>query len=288
MMIQRLASSLLAVLLAGALGSCGNRSNLESDQQKLDSLLQQDSMREQMNEFVHIFPSQIKVARLFKNAGLKYQASDLVPTESANHLVKEDEKAFAMGFFGVDMVYSALNNHTQEAMTYLRISSKIAEDLGLAAVYAEKDYVRKFESNLNNQDTLESLIRDLFAETDAFLKDNQKLDMTLLTFAGGWTESVYLAARYAQATNNQAIVQLIGEQLVSLEPLIGLVESVKMPAGTEKLIAELKEVQAAIKAGIKTEETDSDPMVMEMDKDKIQVLITKIEVLRSRIAKQVK
>jgi len=279
---------IIALVLAVWFGSCGNRSGMESDQQKLDSILHMDTMREQMNEFAHIFPSQLKVARLFKNAGLRYQAADLIPAEAAKHLVSQDEKALAMGFYGVDMVYSALSDHTQEAMTNLRISSSMAEDLGLAAVFAEKDYVRKFEANLNNQDTLESLIRDLFAETDAFLKDNDKLDLTLLTFAGGWTESVYLAARYVQATNNQAIVQLIGEQLVSLEPLIELLQPVKLPTGSDKLVAELKEVRTAIRAGIKKEETDTDPMVMEMDAEKINALISKVEVLRARVLKPVK
>jgi hypothetical protein len=91
-----------------------------------------------------------------------------------------------------------------------------------------------------------------------------------------------------QATNNQAIVQLIGEQLVSLEPLIELLQPVKLPTGSDKLVAELKEVRTAIRAGIKKEETDTDPMVMEMDAEKINALISKVEVLRARVLKPVK
>ena len=173
--------------------SCNqNKNQTDADTQTVDSLLKQDTIREQIQQFVHIFPSQLKVARLFKNAGLKYQAAELVPVGASSQLVSQEEKSLAMGIYGVDMVYSAMNNQTQAAMNNLKVSRDLANDLGLESIYSTNDYVKKFEENLNNQDSLEQIIRDLFAETDAFLKDNNQLDITLFTFAGGWTESVFL------------------------------------------------------------------------------------------------
>jgi len=183
------------------------------------------------------------------------------------------------------MVYSAMNNQTQTAMGCLKISKDLAKDLGLEGIYESNNYIKKFESNLNNQDSLELIIRDLFAETDAFLKDNNKLDLTLLTFAGGWTESVYLASTYALSTKNKGIIQLIGDQLVSLDPLIDLLKKTNGTAINTQLITELNDVRTAIKAGIVKEETEQEPMVIQMDDEKIKNLIAKLDVIRNRISK---
>lgn len=286
--MKKLIHSILIPVIAGSLVfSCGNKGeNANTEAQEVDSILKQDTIKEQIHQFVHIFPSQIKVARLFKNAGLPYQATTLIPVEASSQLVEKEEKALAMGFYGVDMVYSAMSNQTQTAMGCLKISKDLAKDLGLEGIYETNNYVKKFESNLNNQDSLELIIRDLFAETDAFLKDNNKLDLTLLTFAGGWTESVYLASTYALSTKNKGIVQLIGDQLVSLDPLIQLLNETKgTSAANEQLISELQDVRTAIKAGIVKEETDQEPMVIQMDDTKIKTLIAKLDVIRNRISK---
>jgi hypothetical protein len=273
----------LALLLA----SCNNsRNQVENDSRAVDSLLRQDTIREQIQQFVHIFPSQLKVARLFKNAGLKYQATELVSPESVSKLVTKEEKALAMGIYGVDMVYSSMNNQTQSAMTNLKVSRDLAKDLGLEAVYSTNDYVRKFESNLNNQDSLEVIIRDLFAETDAFLKDNNQLDITLFTFAGGWTESVYLAAVYARITKNKGIVQLIGDQLVSLDPLIELLKETKSDMDKRPLISELETIRKTIRSAIVKEETDTEPMIIEMDETKIKELISNLNVIRGKVSRE--
>jgi hypothetical protein len=282
-------SGIIQLLLLSSISigffACGTRNSLETETKNLDSLLQHDTLKEQIQEFVHIFPSQVKVARLFKNAGLKYQSTELAPPACAEKLTTKQEKALALGILGVDMVYSAMNNQTQLAMTNMKISRNLATDLGLESVYAEQDYVRKFEQNLGNQDTLEALIKDLFAETDAFLKDNKKLDLNLLSFAGGWTESVYLASTYAYATKNKGIVQLIGDQLISLDPLIQLFKENKKEANNDDLVKELDGVRNAIRAGIVTEETDTEPMVIEMDDKKLENLISSLQIIRNRIIK---
>ena len=59
----------------------------------------------------------------------------------------------------------------------LKVSKGLSQQLGLESVYESNKYVEKFEANLNNIDSLSVIIGDLFGETDAFLKDNDKLDV---------------------------------------------------------------------------------------------------------------
>ena len=274
---------LLPVFLV-LLASCGGsqETNTEADAKGEDSLMM-DSMRTQVNEFVHIFPSHLKVARLFKNAGLKYEGSYLLTSSLADKLMTTQDKAFGLGFFGVDMAYTAINNQTQASINFLKVSKSLSQQLGLESVYESNHYLQKFEANLNNVDTLEAIIRDLFAESDAFLKDNDKLDVTLLTFAGGWTESVYLAASYARSTKNQAIVEIIGDQLVSLDPLIRLLGENQKNFDNKVLIKQLTETKKILESGIVKPETETEPMIFQLTEKQLDELIAKLKEIRSKV-----
>ncbi|HPI11599.1 MAG TPA: hypothetical protein PLK63_11200 [Catalimonadaceae bacterium] len=274
---------LLPVFLV-LLASCGGsqETNTEADAKGEDSLMM-DSMRTQVKEFVHIFPSHLKVARLFKNAGLKYEGSYLLTSSQADKLMTTQDKAFGLGFFGVDMAYTAINNQTQASINFLKVSKSLSQQLGLESVYESNHYLQKFEANLNNVDTLEAIIRDLFAESDAFLKDNDKLDVTLLTFAGGWTESVYLAASYARSTKNQAIVEIIGDQLVSLDPLIRLLGENQKNFDNKALIKQLTETKKILESGIVKPETETEPMIFQLTEKQLDELIAKLKEIRSKV-----
>jgi hypothetical protein len=266
------------------LAGCGGTKEPASDTAvKSEDSLFMDTVREQVKEFVHIFPSHLKVARLFKNAGLKYESSYLLDPTYSGNLVTNQDKAFGLGFYGVDMAYTAINNQTQSSINYLKISKSLSKELGLESVYESNNYLKKFEANLNNPDSLEDIIRDLFSETDAFLKDNNKLDVTLLTFAGGWTESVYLAASYAKTTKNQAIVEIIGDQMVSLTPLIRLLGENQKNYDASALIKQLEETKKLLETGIVKEETETEPMLFQMSEKQLDALLTKLKEIRSKI-----
>lgn len=274
---------LLPVFLV-LLASCGGsqETSTEADTKGEDSLMM-DSMRTQVKEFVHIFPSHLKVARLFKNAGLKYEGSYLLNSSQADKLMTTQDKAFGLGFFGVDMAYTAINNQTQASINFLKVSKTLSQQLGLESVYESNRYLQKFEANLNNVDTLEAIIRDLFAESDAFLKDNDKVDITLLTFAGGWTESVYLAASYARSTKNQAIVEIIGDQLVSLDPLIRLLGENQKNFDNKALIKQLNDTKKILESGIVKPETETEPMIFQLTEKQLDELIAKLKEIRSKV-----
>lgn len=284
-MNRSIRSGLLFLLLAGVVLSCSEKKPDQGgaqDSLAVDSMWK-DSKKEKVNQFVHIFPSHLRVARIFKNGGLKYEAEYLLPTGQATKLLTAEDQALGLGFFGVDMAYTAINNQTQTSISYLKVSRDLSRQLGLESVYESNAYLDKFQKNINSMDSLEAIIRDLFSETDAFLKDNDKFDLTLLTFAGGWTESVYIAASYARKTHSQAIIEAIGDQMVSLGPLIQLLSELPEGSRPEKLLTQLREIQDILKAGIVKAETDTTPMVYQLTDAQLDQLITKVKEIRSKI-----
>lgn len=282
-MINSLKSQLLGCLLLFSM-ACGSSNETATESENLaDSLQLADTVKSQLKEFVHIFPSHLKVAMMFKNAGLKYDPGLLLPIENNAKFVTTYDQSFALGFYGVDMAYSAINNQTQTAINLLKISKGLSQKLGLESVYESNRYVEKFESNLNNVDTLASIISDLFLESDSYLKDNDKLDVMLLTFAGGWTESVYLASSLAKSSQNKAIIELVGDQLISLDPLIKLLGENQKNFDFNPLIKQLTEVQTILKSGIIKPETETEPMVFDLKDKNLDELIVKLKEIRTRV-----
>jgi len=273
----------IPVLFFLMLGCSSNKEpSLESDNLADDSM-RLDSVKSQVKEFIHIFPSHLKVALMFKNAGLKYDPGLLISSGNSSKLITNYDRALGLGFYGVDMAYSAINNQTQSSINLLKISKSLSQELGLESVYESNKYIEKFEANLNNVDSLSDLISDLFSESDAFLKDNNKLDITLLTFAGGWTETVYLAASLAKTTKNKAIIELVGDQLVSLNPLVKLLGENQENFDFSTLIKQLTEAREILESGIVTPETETEPMVFELTDKKLDQLINKLKEIRSKV-----
>jgi hypothetical protein len=268
------------ILLMGCSGQTEKQP--ESEIMEEDSAMM-DSVKTQINKFVHIFPSHLKVALMFKNAGLKYDNSLLINPANSQKLVTTYDRALGLGMYGVDIAYTAINNQTQTSINILKVSKSLSQQLGLESVYESNKYVERFEANLNNVDSLSTIIGDLFGETDAFLKDNDKLDVTLLTFAGGWTESVFIAASLAKTTKNKAIIELVGDQLVSLNPLIKLLGENQKNFDFKPLIKQLNETKSILESGIVTPETETEPMVFDLDDKKLEELIKKLKEIRSKI-----
>ncbi len=277
--ILKLAPFLLIFLVA-----CGGQTEKQSESEAMqeDSAMM-DTVKTQINKFVHIFPSHLKVALMFKNAGLKFDNSLLLNTANSGKLMNTYDRALGLGIYGVDMAYTAINNQTQTSINILKVTKSLSQQLGLESIYESNKYVEKFESNLNNADSVSTIIGDLFAETDAFLKDNDKLDVTLVSFAGGWTESVYIAASLAKSNKNKAIVEMVGDQLVSLNPLIKLLGENQKNFDFKPLIKQLNEAKAILESGIVKPETETEPMVFEMDDKKLDELIKKLKEIRSKV-----
>lgn len=281
-MIKNLSIRLLPAILVFAF-SCGSANETTTETENFADSLPMDSVKTRLKEFIHIFPSHLKVAMMFKNAGLKYDPLLLLPVENHIKYVTTYDRSFALGFYGVDMAYSAINNQTQTSISLLKISKGLSQKLGLEGVYESNRYVEKFESNLNNVDTLASIISDLFSESDAFLKDNDKLDVMLLTFSGGWVESVYLASSLAKSSKNKAIIELVGDQLISLNPLIKLLGENQKNYDFNPLIKQLNEVKSILESGIIKAETDTEPMVFELNEKQLDQLLSKLIEIRSKV-----
>lgn len=197
---------------------------------------------------VFSIPSPIQTAFLLKEVGTTYQSSLLNSTDKATSYITTQGKALNLGIYGADLGYATIYDQSQEAISYMAVSKRLTSELGISGLY-DKEQLKRFESNIGNQDSLLALVSDAFKSADKYLKNNQQSDLSVLILAGGWVETLHFATNLAKSTDNQAIKNRIGEQKITIKNLINLLLPYNEGPEVADLVNQLNELKD-IYAGI--------------------------------------
>jgi hypothetical protein len=223
--------------------SCSNNNNNDSEVVAGSDTLQNKTKNTKAQEVFYSIPSPIETISLLKAAGAKYNASYLNPIENVSKYTSVTSKALNLGTYGSDLSFTSMFDQTQESMLYLRCANKLAAGLGINGAFNETT-ANRLESNVQNRDSLLAIISDSYWTTDAYLKDNGQPGVSALIVAGGWVEGLYIGTQIANVTQNKDIITRIGEQKLSLDNLIALLESYKADnAGITAVLNSLNELR---------------------------------------------
>lgn len=185
---------------------------------------------ESAEKVFYSMPSPVETSVLLKKAGANYDKDMLNPVENKDKYSTNYSKALNLGVYGADLSFTTIFDKTQEAMLYLTCTKSLAEGLGISQVFTE-DVVSRMEVNMSNRDSLLRIISDSYWEADAYLKENDRANVSALIIAGGWIEGLYVATKVEEslrkANKNQVIIERIAEQKMSLDNLISLLDSYK-------------------------------------------------------------
>jgi hypothetical protein len=210
-------------LLGTACGSSSNEENVTGNDTASNVSMEKDTKAQ--NVFYSI-PSPIETTSLLKAAGAKYNASYLNPVENVSKYSSAAARALNLGIYGSDLSFTSIFDQTQESMLYLRCTNKLSTSLGISGAFDDKTTSR-IEANLEDRDSLLTIISDSYWTADSYLKENGQPGVSALIIAGGWIEGLYIATQIAKATNNEDIATRIGEQKLSLDNLVALLDSYK-------------------------------------------------------------
>ena len=162
-------------LLAGLvlLSACGGGEPTGQDTLNVpsteDSTAQAERMRKTRNIFYNI-PSPMETAALLKKAN-----------------TAQDERLYD----------ASVNNQTQESMFFTSCAKKLADRLGVSNAFDDAT-LERMEKNMNNRDSLLSIISETYWTVDAYLKENERDNISALMIAGGWVEGLYIATQVSR------------------------------------------------------------------------------------------
>lgn len=192
-------------------------------------------------------PSPIQTAMLIQKSGVSYNKEILNLSNKANTYSNDYSKALNLGIYGADLGYVSMYNQTQDAIGYLAAVKQLADKLGVSGAF-DVATMKRIETNIANKDSMLMLVGIAYRASDAYLKSNQRTEISSLILTGGWIESMHFSISAYKQKKSDEIKYRIAEQKQALESITKLLASHNMPDASilARQLAELLKIYEGI------------------------------------------
>ena len=261
----------LAVIILFSISACKNQRSSKSGMEdtipgKVES---KDAVIREITDYP--LPTSFEVTTLLVEAGASYILDLCNYVENVDKYINLKSKALNLGVYGADLSYAATYRQTQETMQYLNASAKLIDELQIGSF--DEKMVQSVEANVDNVDSLITLISDSFYRTYEYLTDNEQDELSILVMAGSWIEALYITSQISIiSAQNDKIVQIINEQSTTLDKLLEIME----PVAESEMSSDIFNDLLALQEIYRSAEGD-------LSGDSLEVLILQIEKLRAKI-----
>lgn len=183
-------------------------------------------------------PSPYHLTMMIKEAGTRFNESLLNSVDNNQNYTSLYKKCVNLGVYGADLAYMNIYGQSPLIVNQFSVIKNIANDLDLTSAF-NKSLVERVENNVDNTDSLLRIMSNTYRDVDVYLKESQRQREGALVLAGGWIEAMYIMTQLVKDTNNDKLVQRIGESKQPLENLIKILSP---------YYAELDEIGALVDA----------------------------------------
>ena len=226
----------------GLLTSCSGGNGEEKKAIDKEVLDPNSSLNTNFDGKIFSIPSPVQTALLIKQTKLPFNGELLNPIDKADGYTTEHKQALNLGIYGTDLGYSALYEQKSISLKYLSVVEKLTGELGLEGAF-DKTFMKRFEKNMNNQDSVMMVVGDAFRKADNFLKNNNRKATSALILTGGWIESLYYACVLNKEKRNEKIIERIGEQQQTLNTIIEILKEYNKGGSNDELISDLEDLK---------------------------------------------
>ena len=252
---KSLGSISLSFLLLFGMFSCGPN-NTEEKQESSDEFEQAETdLKDQIQEVIYEIPSPSEIPSLLERTGAEYNEAMVNDEAKADqYLTKNEQAALNLGVYASDIGYLISYDKVQEALTYMNAAKKLADNLGITGSF-NAGLINRFEENISNKDSLNALLNETLAETDDYLKDNDRNKMAAMVIAGSFVEGLYISTALIDTYPKDLLpedkrililtplMRVVADQKNSLSEVIKMLETVEKSSTTDELITKLKDLK---------------------------------------------
>ena len=129
--------------------------------------------------------------------------------------------ALLLGVLGVDLSYCTLFERVAESAEYFNHIDLLADKLELPEDILDNSHIHN-QSNLEDVDSLRTLIDQIYTEMDTHFKKNDQSSLASLSLLGGWVETMYIGVSIYIDKGVLEMGDRILQQKYSLNSLSGL------------------------------------------------------------------
>ncbi|MFM2135410.1 MAG: hypothetical protein RL021_810 [Bacteroidota bacterium] len=238
--------------IAAVLGfTACNRSAEQEEQAMQDSLTAlPDTLSGEKKEMVEFklfytlanLPSPLELINSIYSNDIPFNSELLNNPDKETGYSSAYKKAVNYGVYGVDMAYAAFYGENQDLINQYMVAKKMAGRLNISSTFDQ--FTSQFEENKGNKDSLVTIIDRAYAETDAYLRKNNRSMAAAQALAGAVIEVQYISLQVMKSEvmndKNRQVFENIYKQKLYLDNLINLMEELKSDKDCAKLLADLQ------------------------------------------------
>ena len=276
----------MLVVISLAFFSCQGNKSSSTDNKGADSLTKaspQQGTAQSGDSETYMLPSPLQIASIiFKSSGFKYMPDASAPIKDAAQFSSHYEMAINLGVYSSDLSYCLVNKQNDDVTKYLNVVKVLSDKLGFGSIFKSNSFLQRFQSNMNNADSLASLIGELQMETDMYLESNGQKYINAIIYTGALVESMYISGTVYEKEKNSGESSCISEQMDILDGLTNLLTQYQSADNNiPGLITQLKELKTSYESFDEVKNKAGDKAII-ITSDHINQLYKMIKALRDK------
>ena len=197
---------------------------------------------EALVDIINSIPPPIELSVLIKEVGGEYTSGPLNPPNNSSKYNTNFKKAVNLGIYGADLGYISLYDKSQDAIDCLGAVKDLADGLSIGHFF-DFETIKNLASNKHDLDSLVFVSTQNFAKMNDYLKENKRVNLSVLMLAGGWIEGLHIAGQIAVTHDSKELNERIGDQKVILNQVIELLKVFQSNAEIKGLTDQMIELQ---------------------------------------------
>jgi len=171
-----------------------NNSNVENSDVNAEDRLDSThiSLLSKLDQLIKQFPLPTEIITSLFNTRALYNPEDLNKIANLSRYTTNYSKAFNIGIYATDLIYTIRYEQPQSALTYLDVTKKLSDEIGVTTVFNEK-VLRRFEENIDEKDSLMFLSYMAFSDLKKMLRSNEQIELSLMVVSGIWFEGLHIS-----------------------------------------------------------------------------------------------
>jgi hypothetical protein len=255
---------------AAVLVSCGNDSTKTETTEVPKDTVKPAPPTQPENEFADFqfhtlvinIPSPFEILTFLPKCGIPYNKSLLNPVDKETKYTTTTKKGLNYGVYIVDLVYLSTNEQFSDIKTYFKTARNLAQSLGCAESF-DKISGTRLEKNIDQKDTINKVIDQIYIEMDGYLRSNDRLLTATQILVGSWIESQYITATLLkdQTKNkeNEILFQKVLQQNFTSQKLVELLKEFEKEKDFQPVISGVQELNK-IYSGLHGDNIDKETM----------------------------
>lgn len=250
------------IIFSAIIFSCSNNNTSKKSAEAIDDIVVDD-----MNAMVSDMPmpSAYEIIQLLNQSGAGYIYDVTNPPQNVEKYITYKQKAINLGIYAADLTYTTTYQKKDETASYLNNFVQLVSDLEITTL--DQDFFNSVQNNLDDKDSLILIIKKAQLDTQKFLNETGKNEISLYALTGSWIEGMYLVGATVKfAENKEPLYEMIVTHKNSLVIILKQMESYKDDANFKEIYNTLNDINNLF---VKFESNKKDFKTAEQLKDKI-------------------